>query len=156
LRGRPDLWVADLCASPLHSREQYTSDWPYRVKRTPPSTIPHLSQISRAITPCFAKSLSLCGMASSTAIPFARASHFLTNVWAGATPAVFSPRASGEKWGRSSPFRRFACVQNQPSRETQPPCSVQLPFTPEVNGTGTAWSTVSFMHRSSFRSSKDD
>ena len=53
---------------------------------------------------------------------------------AGATPAVFSPRVSGEKWGRSSPLRCFARVQNQPSRETQLPCSVQLSFTAEVNG----------------------
>src|SRR5271166_4272336 len=56
-------------------------------------------------------------------------------MWAGATPAVFSPRVSGEKWGRSSPFRCFARVQNQPSRETQPQGSAQLPFTTEVNGT---------------------
>jgi len=38
------------------------------------------------------------------------------------------------KVGSSSPFRCFARVQNQPSRETQPPCSVQLPFTAEVKG----------------------
>jgi hypothetical protein len=55
--------------------------------------------------------------------------------WAGATPAVFSPRASGEKWGRSSPLRCFVRVQNQRPRETQPQCSVRLPFTEKVNGT---------------------
>src|SRR5882762_7358694 len=60
---------------------------------------------------------------------------FSENVWAGATPEVFSPRASGEKWGRSSPLRCFALVQNQRPRETQPQCSVKLPFTEKVNGT---------------------
>src|SRR6266480_2137168 len=50
-------------------------------------------------------------MLSSTRILLRPAACFPTNVWAGATPAVFSPRASGEKWGRSSPLRCITRVQ---------------------------------------------
>src|SRR5437660_5422153 len=75
------------------------------------------------------------GMTSSIPISPGPETRFSENVWAGATPAVFSPRASGEKWGRSSPLRCFALVQNQRPRETQPQCSVKLPFTEKVNGT---------------------
>src|SRR5437660_6176506 len=74
-------------------------------------------------------------MASSIPIPPRPETRFSENVWAGATPAVFSPRASGEKWDRSSPLRCFARVQNQRTRETQPQCSLQCPRTEEVNGT---------------------
>src|SRR5712691_9555565 len=42
---------------------------------------------------------------------------------------------TAKKWGRSSPLRSFALVQNQRPRETQPQCSVKLPFTEKVNGT---------------------
>ena len=40
-----------------------------------------------------------------------------------------------QKWGRSSPFRSLARVQNQHPSKTQPQCSLQCPFTEEVNGT---------------------
>jgi len=50
--------------------------------------------------------------------------------WAGATATV----SVATKWGRSSPVRCFARVQNQPSRHTQPQCSAELPFTVVVNG----------------------
>ncbi len=40
-----------------------------------------------------------------------------------------------QKWGRSSPLRSFARVQNQRPSKTQPQCSLQCPFTEEVNGT---------------------
>src|SRR5882762_2098885 len=41
--------------SPLHSRLHQTPDSSLRVNRTAPSTIPHLSQISRAKNPYFAR-----------------------------------------------------------------------------------------------------
>ena len=50
--------------------------------------------------------------------------------WAGATATL----SVAMKWGRSSPLRCFALVQNQRPRETQPQCSVSLPFAEEVNG----------------------
>ena len=52
-------------------------------------------------------------------------------LWAGATATV----SVATKWGRSSPLRCFALVQNQRPRETQPQCSVKLLFTEKVNGT---------------------
>src|SRR5215831_6418863 len=39
--------------------------------------------------------------------------------WAGATATV----SVATKWGRSSPARCFARVQNRPSRQAQPLCS---------------------------------
>src|SRR6267154_879651 len=66
--SREEILTENLCDLPsppvgrrplsitLHSRAQYTSDSPCRVKRTAPSTIPHLSQISRAKHPYFARS----------------------------------------------------------------------------------------------------
>src|SRR2546429_323245 len=50
--------------------------------------------------------------------------------WAGATATL----SVAMKWGRSRPLRCFALVQNQRPRETQPQCSVSLPFAEEVNG----------------------
>src|SRR6266566_9165739 len=74
-------------------------------------------------------------MASSIPIPLRLETHFSANVWAGATHDSLWPRNRVQKWGRSSPFRGFALVQNQRPRETQPQCSVKLPFTEKVNGT---------------------
>ncbi len=51
--------------------------------------------------------------------------------WAGATATV----SVATKWGRSSPTRCFARVQNPSSRHAQPRVSQQLPFTVGVNGT---------------------
>jgi hypothetical protein len=68
-------------------------------------------------------------MASSISIP--PKTRFSENVWAGATATVFV----ATKWGRSSPLRCFARVQNQRTREAQPQCSRQFPPTQEVNGT---------------------
>src|SRR5437870_5438309 len=74
-------------------------------------------------------------MASSIPIPLRPAACFAANVWAGATHDPLWPRNRVQKWGRSSPLRCFALVQNQRPRETQPQCSVKLPFTDKVNGT---------------------
>jgi len=56
LRGRPPLRIALRSPSPLHSRLHQTPDSSLCVKRTAPSTIPHLSQISRAKQPYCARS----------------------------------------------------------------------------------------------------
>src|SRR5436853_7862211 len=74
-------------------------------------------------------------MVSSIPIPLHPAPCFAENVWAGATHDSLWPRNRVQKWGRSSPLRCFALVQNQRPRETQPQCSVSLPFAEEVNGT---------------------
>jgi hypothetical protein len=50
--------------------------------------------------------------------------------WAGATATV----SAATKWGRSSPTRCFAHVQNPSSRHVQPLRPQQLPFTVGVNG----------------------
>ena len=54
---------------------------------------------------------SSSGLIAAYPFPPRPETRFSENVWAGATPALFSPRASGEKWGRSRPLRCITRVQ---------------------------------------------
>ena len=54
---------------------------------------------------------SSSGLIAAYPFPPRPETRFSENVWAGATPALFSPRASGEKWGRSRPLQCITRVQ---------------------------------------------